>query len=83
MSKIRPKSTKKVKIICTEMTKIIIATIKQTIVNVLISEYIKETKTDFIIQLIITEFDSIFNFKIVFLDHKDLIIQIKTAFILL
>ncbi len=38
MSKIRPKSTKKVKIICTEMTKIIIVTIKLTTVNVLTSK---------------------------------------------
>jgi hypothetical protein len=66
MSKIRPKSTKKVKIIRTEMTKIIIVKIKLTTVNVLISEYIKETNIDLIIQLIITEFDCIINFKIVF-----------------
>lgn len=66
MSKIRPKSTKKVKIIRTEMTKIIIVKIKLTTVNVLISEYIKETNIDLIIQLIIIEFDCIINFKIVF-----------------
>jgi hypothetical protein len=66
MSKIRPKSTKKVKVICTEMTKIIIVMIKLTTVNVLISEYIKETNIDLIIQLIIIEFDCIINFKIVF-----------------